>query len=282
MPYAQVLNTASKANLAGGSFADALTINSGDSFSVANFNTGGARVIEAWQGDSDTGAEAEWIWTRPQASHDQSHGFRAATPALALGGAGNVASTPVLTGGTVINVFKSDTLAITASGTASDDFIASWVTEYDDLPGASALFISPSQANQLHLSSVGIFVGPTASGTAGGYGATRAFNADDDRLHANTWYAIMGWSVQTVVSTIALIGPSWGGQVIGGPAGGAFQFTNSWFQDQSIKWQKPLIPCFNSNDKGNVLVKVADLEASTQPKIDFFLYELTGIPTGGQ
>lgn len=286
MPYAQVLNTASKANTTGGTFADTLAINTGgggsDSLSVANFNNGGARVLEAWAIDSDSVGELEWIWTRPQSTHDQSHGFRAEIPSTALGGAATNAAFPQLPGGIVINLFKSDTLTITATSTAADDLAASWVTEYDDLPGASAVFVTPSQANALHNSTLGIFVGPTASATPGGYGAARAFNADDDRLHANTWYAILGWSVQTVCTTISLVGPDWGGQRIGGPAGAIYQGSNGWFWDQSVKWQKPLIPCFNSNNKGNINVAVADGEASTQPKIDFLLYELTGAPNAGQ
>ena len=282
MPYAQVLTTASKANLSGGAFADTLTVNTNDSLSVANFNTGGARVLEAWGIDSDSVMEGQMIWTRPEATHDQSHGFRFAIPSLVLGGAALAAGFPILSGDTVVNLFKSDTVAISVTGQANDDAIVSWITEYDDLPGASAVFINPSTAQALHKSTVGIFVGPTASGTPGAYGTSRAFNADDDRLHANTWYAILGASMQTPITTVSLIGPDWGGQRIGFPGGAAFTTSTSWFLDMSIKWNKPLIPCFNSNNKGNVLVSACDGEASTQPKIDFLLYELTtpssGIP----
>ena len=130
----------------------------------------------------------------------------------------------------------------------------------------------------MHKSTLGIRVDAVASGTPGAYGATRAFNTDDDRLHANTWYAILGVTVQTPVTTVSLIGPDWGGQRIGLPAGAAFLGSDTWFLDQSIKWGKALIPCFNSNNKGNVLVQVADGEASTSPKIDFRLYELTSQP----
>jgi hypothetical protein len=77
-----------------------------------------------------------------------------------------------------------------------------------------------------------------------------------------------------------MLGPDWGGQRIGFPAGSLDLRSNTWFVDQSVKWQKSLIPCFNSNNKGNVLVQVADLEASTSPKIDFFLYELSSQPGG--
>jgi hypothetical protein len=281
VPYAQILSSASKAGLSGGAFADTLTVNTGDSLSVANFNNGGARVLNAWGIDSDSIAEVSMVWTRPQATHDQTRGFRMSIPSLVLGGAGLAAGFPLLSGDAVINLYKSDTVTIQVTGSGSDDVLVSWVTEYDDLPGAAAVFIGPAQLAQLHNSTVGIFVGPTASGTAGAYGATRAFNADDDRLHANTWYAMLGATCQTPVTTIGITGPDWGGQRIGLPGGAAFVDSNTWFLDQSIKWNKPLIPCFNSNNKGNINIVAADGEASTQPKINFLLYELTGTPTAG-
>jgi hypothetical protein len=106
----------------------------------------------------------------------------------------------------------------------------------------------------------------------------RALNADDTRLIANTWYAILGITVQTVSTTVALSGPDWGGQKIGLPAGALTTDSSSYFVDQSLKWGVPLIPCFNSNNQGNINVFVADGEASTSPKIDFLMYGLTGKP----
>jgi hypothetical protein len=277
MPYAQVLTTAFKANAAGGTFADTLAATTGDSLAVANFNTGGARVLEAWAIDSDSVAEFQWFYSRPEATHDQQHGVRFEVPAAALGGAATNAAFNVLQGMDVINLFKSDTATIQASCTAADDLILSYITEYDDLPGASAVFANPGQVAAMHKSKVGIFSGPTG-GTVGLYGTARAINADDDRLHANTWYAILGCTVQVQVTTISLIGPDWGGQRIGLPAGSLYLNSSSWFLDQSIKWNKPMIPCFNSNNKGNVLVQVCDGEGATAAKIDFNLVELTGMP----
>lgn len=278
MPYAQVLTTAAKASLTGGTFADSLTAQGTDSLAVANFNTGGARVLEAWAIDSASVAELQWIYTRPEATHDQQHGLRAMIPGTTFGGIGARGAINVLPGQDVINLFKSDVATLQVSGTASDVFVMSYVTEYDDLPGAHAVFINPGQLQALHKSSVGIRVDAVASGTAGAYGTARAFNADDDRLHANTWYAILGWSVQIPVTTVSLIGPDWGGQRIGGPAGVLYLNSNTWFLDQSIKWGKALVPCFNSNNKASILVQATDDATSTSPKIDFNLYELTAQP----
>jgi hypothetical protein len=278
VPYAQVLTTASKANLTGGAFADALTANSGDSLSVANYGAGSARVLEAWAIDNASVLEISWLYTRPEATHDQQRGVRRMIPGTTYGAVAARGALPVLAGFETIDVFKSDTATINVSGTAADNVVMSYVIEYDDLPGASAMFINAGQLQGMQKSALGIRVDAVASGTAGAYGATRAINADDDRLHANTWYAILGWTTQIAVTTISLIGPDWGGQRIGGPAGVMMQMSDTWFLDQSLKWGKPLIPCFNSNNKGNILVQVADDAANTSPKIDFSLYELTAQP----
>jgi hypothetical protein len=278
MPYAQVLTTASKANLTGGAFADALSAASPDSLAVANFNTGGARVLEAWAIDNANVLEISWVYTRPEATHDQQRGVRRMIPGTTYGAVAARGALPMMAGLETIDLYKSDTATINVSGTAADNVVMSYVTEYDDLPGASAIFINPGQLQGLQKSALGIRVDAVASGTAGSYGTARAFNADDDRLHANTWYAILGWTTQIAVTTVSLIGPDWGGQRIGGPGGVMMQMSDTWFLDQSIKWGKPLIPCFNSNNKGNVLVQVVDDAASTSPKIDFSLYELTAQP----
>ena len=279
MPHAIVLTTASKANLTGGSFADTLTANSGDSLSVASYLDGGARVIEAWAIDSDSVMEGEIIYTRPDSTHDQQNGFRFQVPSIALGGAATNAAFNILPGALEIPVFLNDSATIKVTGTAADDAVVSYITEYDNLPGVGqAQFASWDQVQALRKSNVGIFWGPTASGTPGAYGTSRAINADDTRFHANTYYAILGCTVQTQVTTIGLLGPAWGGQRIGLPVGSLFLNSNMWFVDQTLKRGKPYIPFFHSADVGNVLGVVADGEASTQPKVDWNMVELNGKP----
>jgi len=278
MPYAQVLTVAGKSTTTGGTFGDTLTALTGDSLSVANFDSGGARVLEAWAVDDTSAAEFSFVWTRPEASHDQSRGIRQSVPGVQGPGAGKTQAFPLLTGAATVKLFKSDTVTINVTSTTADNVMAAWVTEYDDLPGASAVFTNPSQLDALRKSTVGIRVSASGSATRCTYGTTRAFNADDARLHANTWYALLGANSQVIVNTCALIGPDWGGQVIGFPLGYLQVASSSWFLDQSIKWNKPLIPCFNSNNAGNILVKIADTASAPAAQVDFLLYELTGMP----
>jgi len=278
MPPAIVLTTQSKPNLTGGAFADTLSANSGDSTAIANYGIGGARILDMWAMDSAAVAELRLRTTRPESTHDQQNGVRFLLHSTTPGGAGKQGALMLLPGDPVIPVFKSDTLTLDVTGTAADNVAVSYLTQYDDLPGVQGQFASWPQIQALHKSTVGIRCDAVASGTAGAYGATRAINADDDRLHADTYYAILGVTVQTPVLTVAFTGPGWGGQKFGLPADGLSQNISTFFVRQSVFYNVPLVPWFSSNDKGNVLLQVVDTTASTSPKIDVLLYELTGRP----
>jgi hypothetical protein len=282
MGRALVLTTASKATTTGGTFADTLTANSNDSLAVANFQDGQANMLEMWGNNSTSVMEVQLIYTRPQSTHDQSHGLRVQNASLLAGQAAKVGAQEYLPGKVGFQLYKSDTATIQVTSTASDNVAVSYNILYDDLPGAAGVFISPAQADNLQNSIVGINVAAATSATRGAYGASRAFNADDARLHANTWYAIVGYTLQTPVMTVGLVGPDWGGQRIGGPGDPLTFRTGSWFFDQSDRWNKPLVPCFNSNNVGNVLVTLADVAAQSTPALDFILYELTQPPAAGQ
>lgn len=279
MGYAVVCVNASKANTTGGTFADSLSANGTDSLNIAVFQDGQAKVINMWGIDSDSVAELEVISTRPQSTHDQLHGIRFEIAALLPGGAAAVAGHNLLGDQGDFQVFSGDTLALTVTSTAADDVLVGYQIQYDNLPGAQGTFCNWAQAQALRASTVGIKSAAQASGTPGAYGTARAFNADDARLHAGSWYALLGWTVQTAVTSITLIGPDWGGQRVGGPAGVQQLDHTSWFADQSVRHgQAALIPCFQALNAGSINIQVADGEASTTPSIDFLLYELTGRP----
>lgn len=288
MGRAYVLTSASKASTTGGTFADSLSANTGDSLAVANYggdpSQSQAQITEMWAIDSTSAMEVSMVYTRPQSTHDQSRGFRFEVPALFPGGAGNVAGHNILSGYGTIDLYKSDTPTINVTTTAADNVLMSWITYYADLPGVQGVFATWDQIQSLQVSVVGINSQAVSSATRGAYGASRAFNADDDRLHANTWYALLGWTSRTPITTISLTGPDWGGQRIGGPAG-VYNLDNAfWFVDQDIKWRQfghlstGLIPCFNSNNKAAINVQIADAAAQSTPQIDFTLYELASQP----
>ena len=280
MPPAIILNTASKANTTGGTFADTLSANSGDSLSVANFTNGSAHIFKAWGIDSDSVAELALTDNRSDSIHDPQYGVRFNVPSLIPGGAAAVGSHYLVSEGYTIPVFSGDTLTMTVTTTAADDMLVSWMTKYDDLPGVSGQYGRWEQIQQMRDTTIGVRCAPVASGTPGAYGSARAINADDARWTGGKYYAILGWTVQTVCTTIAFSGQAWGNNKIGGPAGALTTDTTMYFVDLYKETGIPCIPVFNGYDAGNVFLYAADGEASTSPKVDVLAYELSGNPLG--
>lgn len=278
MPHALVLNSASKANTTGGSFADTLTANSGDSLSVFNYTNGGARIVKMWGIDSDSVAEVAVTDGRFDSIHDPQYGVRFNIASLIPGGAAVVGAHTMLDAPQTIDMFSGDALTFTVTTTAADDVLISWLTEYDDLPGTFGQFADWNRVKMMRENTIGLRCAPVASGTPGLYGTARALNADDTRLTGGKYYAVLGWSLQTVCTTVTLKGPSTGNNRVGLPGGASNQDTTMAFVQQSIQFGKPLIPIINGFDAASYFLEAADGEASTSPKVDLFMYQLTGNP----
>lgn len=274
MPRAVVLNTASKANTTGGTFADTLTANSGDSLTIPNLQSGQGKIIRMWGGDSDSVAEVALTAGRVESIHDPTYGIRFNIPALAAGGAAAAASFPMVEFPNYIDVFTGDALIYTVSSTAADDVAVSWMTEYQDLPGVQASFASWQQVCNNRFTEIGVRCAPVASATPGLYGTARAANADETRWTGGRWYAIIGFTMQTPVTTVSFKGPMWGNFRFGAPGGQPFLYTDNYFIALDAAYPgDPMIPVFNGYDAGNVLLEVADLEANTSPKINIIAVE---------
>jgi hypothetical protein len=279
MPHAVVLNSASKAATTGGTFADTLTANSGDSLAIPNLQSGKGRILRMWGVDSDSVMELALTATRVDSVHDPQYGVRFNNPALAFGGAAAGAAYPMIEPPNYLDVYTGDTLTFTVTTTAADDVLVSWLTEYDDLPGAQAKFASWDSIKANRFTEIGVRVIPVASATPGAYGATRAINADDTRWTGGKWYGVLGWTVQTQVTTVSIKGPMWANLRMGGPSGQPFLYTDNYFVQLSQWFNKPLIPVFNGYDSGSVLMEVADGEASTSPKVDLICVECNTDPS---
>lgn len=276
-----ILNTASKANTTGGTFADVLTANSGDSLGIPLTNDSNNHIFKAWGIDSDSVAEVAVTDSRTDSIHDPQFGVRWNIASLIPGGAAAVGSHTLLNGPTDIQVFPGDTLTMTCTTTAADDILVSWLTKYSLLPGVSGNFARWEQIQNLRDTTIGVRCAPVASGTPGLYGTARAINADDTRWTGGKFYAILGWTQQTICTTVAFSGQAWGNNRIGGPGGALTLDTTNYFVDLYMETGIPCIPVFNGYDASNVFVTVADGEASTSPKIDVWAYELSGSPLGG-
>lgn len=279
MPPAAILTAASKSNTSGGTFADSLTANTSDSLTIPTYQTGRGRIVALWCIDSDSVAEFEMYSTRTEGFHDTVNGYRFACPAAALGGAATNAAFTTFRDDLEIPVFPADTITIKVTSTAGDDVAVVFETVYDDLPGVGAAqFTDWSTVQSLYDGSVGIRWSPTASGTAGAWGASRAITADDNRFQGLKWYALLGAVPQTQITAAGFISNLWGGQRIGLPLGSLDLNTSNWFVQRSKQHNMPLIPFFNQADAANILGYAMDAEASTTPAIDLNIVRLTGKP----
>lgn len=279
MPRAIVLNTASKSSLTGGTFADTLTANSGDSLTIPNLQTGQGKIVEMWGNDSASVAEIAVTDGRVDSVHDPQFGVRFMLPGTAGGGAGKSYAFPMISPPNYLDVFTGDTLTFTVSGTASDAVQVSWLTEYQDLPGVQASFANWQSVVNNRFTEIGVRCNAVGSSTAGSYGTARAANADDTRWTGGRWYAIIGFTVQLPVTTISFKGPMWGNFRFGVPAGYTYYNTANFFYELQARYpNENMIPVFNGYDAGSVLLEVADTAGATSPKIDILAVECKNNP----
>lgn len=255
-----------KQNIAGGGF-EGLAPGSGDSLQVPNFEPGSRGfLLEAW-GDDDT-SKCEFDIRSPD-FHDNTRGIRFAYTVQPDAGRPRI----LLPAYTRQPLYKSDTLIVEASGTAADNVSFDFLAYYENLSGAEQRLLSWVEVEARGVDMVGIEILPTA-GAAGDYGNSVALDSSDDRLKANTDYAILGATFDASVDVLTFTAPETSGRAIGLPGLEDTQDTAGWFVDLSNRYGLPLIPVINANNAGNVQFKVADAKGATAPVVDVLMVEL--------
>lgn len=255
-----------KQNLTGGAF-EALAAGAGDSLAIPNFASGSrAWLLEAWGANS---AHAGDFDVRSPSFHDNTRGIRMAYDIKPAAGDPQI----LLPWLVKQPLYASDVMVAETNATAADNAALDLLMYFEDLPGADQRLLSWPEIEARAVDMVGIFVNPTA-GAAGDWGATRALNADDDRLIANTDYAILGVTSQVRCESLAIVAPETSGRKITLPMHPVENITADWFVQISSKYNLPLIPVINSNNKGNVTLQAADPNGATVPHVTLHLVEL--------
>lgn len=246
-----------------GAALTALTPNTGDSFSVRNFDSPGvARLLTYW-GLSATAGIAR---VRSPRLHDNVQGIRAkvlaATPQ------------PLLPDWGVQSLYAQDTLILEQSGGGAETDGFSILNYYSDLPGANArLFDWPTieqRARNILTNEVSLVSGAALMN----YSGSVAVNSSFDLLKANTDYAVLGYDTDTSVSTIGIRGPDTSNFRVGGPGTNARFETRDWFVRLSQRIGLPLIPVFNSANKAGTLVDVVHNANAVTTVCELILMEL--------
>lgn len=166
------------------------------------------------------------------------------------------------------------TLEIQGSAVAGQIETMSQLIWYEDLPGQAARFIDVPTLMKAGVNVMGVQLAITP-GVAGGYSGQRAINADNDNFKANTDYALIGYQLSAAAATVRWQGVDVGNLGLGGPGVVTSKdLTAEWFIDKARFYSMPLIPVFNSANRGGILVDVATSQAGTAVTVITLFVEL--------
>jgi hypothetical protein len=244
-----------KQNITGGGSFEALAAGTGDSLAIANYREGTrAYILEAWGGTSANPGEFS---IRSARMHDIQRGLRMAkmfNPTLS-GADGDPQL--LLPYKARQPVYSSDVPIYEVNGTATDAVGLDTLIYYEDLPGLAQSLATWAEIQARIVNIVGIRVS-VAAGAAGDWGATRAINADDDRLKADTYYAILGAESQLPALSLSLVSPDLSNFRVSLPLHWNQQISSGFFVDIADKYNIAAIPVINANNKANTLLQAAD------------------------
>jgi len=262
--------------IAGGGF-ESLAAADGDSLQVRWFGpqTRG-RILDWWGGNNTTKCDFS---IRSADMHDNTRGLAAAhafNPTTS-GADGN----PQLYLGARMSqpLRQTETLVVEVSGTAADDVTTTILTYYEgpEVPVAACRSWAEIESRIVNL--VGIRVSPAPAAATSTYGTAETLDTDDNRLHANTEYCLIGYQTDLPFTTLAIDGPETANRRIAMPGHWDERITSGYFRDLSEELNLPLIPCFNSNNRGGINLRAATAGGGGAPLIRLQFAELSGPPT---
>jgi hypothetical protein len=260
-------------NLTGSTTFDALTAASNATFTVRSFVDGtNAYLEDVWGSDDDSIFQ---LSIKSPRMHDQVKGLLLAGTNLSTSNEQVFTPQPLLQGRHVQRLYSTDVLSVTANGTAADVFNAAFNVRYDNLGGIAARLVTYEQIQPLIVNTLAILTAPVPSGTAGAWGAGYVFNSGDNRLKADTDYAVLGYTCTRTVTAVSIVGTDTGNLYIGGPGGYSAAITGDFFIETGRKYGRPSIPVLNSNNAGSTTVQIADILTSGTPNVTWILAQLS-------
>lgn len=277
MPPILTCINAFKQSLTGSAF-EALAAATNDSLSIVNMAPGsGAFVEEIYAGNSATKMEVAVFSTR---FGDNQYGVRLQqqfNPTLS--GADGVPQR-LLPAQVDIPVYATDTLNVQVNGAASDNANVMLQLYYENVQGLQARLAHWEQVKQLIMRpdagnsrTLGIEVTVTP-GTTGNYGTAVALNANDDRLVANTDYALLGYTTDLPALCFTISGPDTAYQRIPMPGHWDSEKSAGYFINQDVNRPTPHIPIISSNNKGVTLLQGINVSNSGATKVSLILAQL--------
>jgi len=248
-----------------GATLTALTMAAGNSLTVRNTSlTADIRMFDMWAFNNAAGI----FRIRSPKLHDNVQGIRYRIDANDPNGLFPRGSWQKLT--------PQDTLIAEISGSATGGQIEQGFANiwYQDLPGSNSRLANWSDIVGRVVNYLTVEVAIT-SGAGGGYTGQVAINSTFDLLQANTDYAILGATVDTLCGAIQIVGPDLGNLGVGIP--GLLNNRNlmaRYFKEMNQQLSVPCIPVFNSANKNGTLVSVVQNQAAAAVNTNIVLCQL--------
>lgn len=208
-------------------------------------NGKGIEIIALWQ-TNQTAGFGQVIYP---SCHDTTRGWRAGV------GVGVNVGQLALRQSFPVDATEQLAVTIAATAVAGDVENLSMLIRYEEFAGIESEVLTEAQviAQTQKLTTIENSLASTAGPS---YGTPELFTADSDLLKANRRYAIMGATCRTAVHAIYFQTPNNGNVRIGVPGMLRYDIGSQWFMIQSRLHGEPLVPVFNSANKGNAFVGV--------------------------
>lgn len=264
--------TSFKDGITGGAF-EALTAASGDSHQLRFLDANAdIRLLELF--GADNASDCDFSIASPLL-HDPNIGIRVAhsfDPTMAgVDGNPQVYFSPYQWQ----RYRASDTLTVQVNGTAADDVTLTQLVYYDGPNVPNGKFIDYTSLMSRMVNIVGIRVAVTPHATTSTYGTAVALNATSAILKANTEYALLGVTCQVPCTTFTIKGPETGNFRVPMPGHWDQKVSGGWFIELARRFNLPLIPTFNANNAGNIMIEAATAGGGTTPLPSFMFGELS-------
>jgi hypothetical protein len=249
-----------------------LTPGTDQSFSIRNFTAGGAVLEDLWGVDS---AHAATISVKSPKLHDDVYGIFQSFNPLDAGGNATFNPQSLLTGAPTQTVYATDTLSVTAEGTADDLVAAIMNIYYSNLSGINARLYNWAQIQPLIVNEAGVQVTAETSATANQWGTSVALNSGLYRWKANTDYAILGATVGPSCTAVSVSGTDTGNLRLGLPGYWNTKDGSDFFIRKSNQYGTPHIPVINANNAPNTNVAVSGIATASDVLVTFRVAQLS-------
>lgn len=158
--------------------------------------------------------------------------------------------------GAGVQLSPVDTIQAFGSCAAATTITLGLQIYYEDLDGVEArLFSWPDIAGLIkYVKSVEVSLGAIAVGAW----TDTAITATENQLHADEYYAVLGWESNVAVDLVGFKGSATGNLRVCGPGTTETLDITNYFVYLSERTGRPCIPVFNANDRAAFLVSAAN------------------------